>query len=831
MASNKALQAELAKRLKAAEQAALAPKFVLTEHLFDKQLDFVEDPAKFKTAVCSRRCLAKGTLVQTTLGPKKIENITTQDWVYDEFGKPVKVIQTFYNGEQQVYDLKHNRKVMLSCTLEHTFLTYDTDKKAISEKRLETFNPRTKIIRNEVDRNGGASIKYAYALGALLGDGCSRQKYVSYVQMASENEHIPERVAQGLSATRIKKCHDNNFSYNIYTAYMPEEYKLWCGDRYAHEKICDISRILSWDRPSRLAFLAGLIDTDGSVSIQSDGIQIDISMQAKSVIEAAQMLFLDLWNFLPPIRIDNREKYKNGPIYSVRFKHNYFGKRVLKDLDPHLVTERKKWKPEYANKLENNYRPDRVGIILGDSRIEHTYDIHVNSGTNLYMLANGLITHNSGKTESCAADLIFTCLENANVNCLYITLTRVSAKRIIWSIIKRVIQDYNIPIARYNNSDLSVEFKNGSVLYVSGAKDASEMERFRGMSLKKIYIDECQSFRSYIKDLVDDILVPATWDVGGTLCLIGTPGPVPAGYFYEATKNPQWSNHRWNILDNPWILKKSGMTPTELLTAERTRKGITEADPSYQREALGLWVKDENSLVYKFSKDRNITKALPPNLTYIFGIDIGWNDADAIAVLGFDYKHDGVYLVEEVVKAKQTITELANEIKRLDKKYNPVSKVMDAGALGKKIQEEIKQRHGIDLKAAEKTRKHEFIELLNDDLRTGRFKALPESRFEEDSYLVQWNYDDPTKPVISDTYHSDLNEAALYGWRECKHYIPKSLDNKPPINSDAYMDALEAKEAEAMENKMLGHDDEWGVDQGDIDSIYDSDSGWDDGEF
>ena len=39
-----------------------------------------------------------------------------------------------------------------------------------------------------------------------------------------------------------------------------------------------------------------------------------------------------------------------------------------------------------------------VFIKLGSRRIAETYDIHVDSPTNLYLLANGLVTHNSGKS-------------------------------------------------------------------------------------------------------------------------------------------------------------------------------------------------------------------------------------------------------------------------------------------------------------------------------------------------------------------------------------------------------------------------------------------------
>lgn len=437
----------------------------------------------------------------------------------------------------------------------------------------------------------------------------------------------------------------------------------------------------------------------------------------------------------------------------------------------------------------------------------------------------------SGKTESCAADLVFTCVDTPRVNCLYITLTRVSAKKIIWRTIKEIIKLFQIPTIKINEQALEIEFTNGSMLYVSGAKDASEIERFRGMSLKKVYIDECQSFRSYIKELVDDIIVPATWDVAGSVCLIGTPGPVPAGFFYDASHSSAWSNHKWTIFDNIFIEKKAGKTVAEILKAERDRKGITENDPTYMREALGQWVEDENALVFKFNKNINLYGSPPTGrMIYILGLDIGWHDADAIAVLGYNYQDGKVYLVEEDIKSKQTITDVIAKVKYYQDKYQPVKMVMDGGGLGKKIQEEIRQRHGINMEVAEKHRKFEFIELMNDDLRTGKMKVFKGSRFEQDCSLVTWDRSNPDKLAVSDIYHTDIGDAVLYAWRHCKHYIEaEGAVRSPNKNTQAYMDELEAKEAEAMELKKTQEADDVVTDD-DLAFIFDnegqSDDGW-----
>jgi hypothetical protein len=433
----------------------------------------------------------------------------------------------------------------------------------------------------------------------------------------------------------------------------------------------------------------------------------------------------------------------------------------------------------------------------------------------------GVCSRRAGKTVACAADLVDT-VQNQVGDVAYITLNRRTAKRIIWKELLKINRDYNLG-AHIDNTDLSLTFPNGNTIYVSGAKDSEEIEKFRGVALRKIYIDECQSFRAYIKEFVEDVLENCLTDYDGSLILIGTPGPVPAGYFYDATTAAEgWSHHHWTMHDNPWIQKKSGKTADQIIEERAKRRGISLNDPSIRREYFGEWFKDEDALVYKFNSQKNVTLALPPtsDLHYVFGVDIGFKDADAIAVLGYNFKDQNVYLVEEIVTRKQDITDLVNQLNPLIEKYAPVKMVMDAGALGKKIQEEIRNRHSLPMEAADKNRKNEYIKLLNDDLRTSKFKAIPGTMFEEDCSLVVWDYEDPTKPKISDRYHTDIGDAVLYAWRECKHFIPKDAPKKNNNkNSDKFMEELEAKEAEEMERKMSGEDVEWGISDDDLEFV------------
>lgn len=427
----------------------------------------------------------------------------------------------------------------------------------------------------------------------------------------------------------------------------------------------------------------------------------------------------------------------------------------------------------------------------------------------------------AGKSTGIAADMLDTCLSEKGVLCLYITLTRESARNIIWGILLDLIEEHKID-AHIDRTRLHLVFNNGSKIMLSGAKDTTEIEKLRGLKLRKCYIDECQSFKRHLKILIEDIIVPALRDLRGELYLTGTPGPIPAGPFYEYSHSDsdRWHNCTWTAFDNPHMHNPPELDLNETLAEERAMKGIGENNPSYQRETYGRWIEDFDSLVFKFSSLMNVGVHDDPTeeLKYVFGIDIGYNDADAIAVLGYEAKTQSVYLVEEIVNSRQDITALVGQIKQLQEKYKPVKMVMDAGALGKKIQEEIRTRHQLPLEAAEKSRKLEFIELFNDDLRTGKFKAFPDSIFQDDCTLIQWDQDyalrNPGKRKVGDIFHSDIADSVLYAWRECKHYIAESYTPTYSRNSDKFMELLEKREAERVE-RYQNDPDAW------MDDFYD----------
>lgn len=397
----------------------------------------------------------------------------------------------------------------------------------------------------------------------------------------------------------------------------------------------------------------------------------------------------------------------------------------------------------------------------------------------------------AGKTIGVVAKLARAAAARPGSVGLYITLTRIVAKRNAWAAMKSWAPLFGFTLEP-NESELCVKHPNGSCIYLLGAKDRSEVEKFRGLPISIVIIDESQSMPGFIENLVDEVLAPSLMDYAGSVWLVGTPGPVPVGYFWKATQAAAWAHHRWTAFDNPHLERKSGKTVHQLLAEELVRRGVASDEAVIQREWFGRWVLDENSLVFRYNAAINNRK-LDVHNQYVIGGDLGWDDADALAVLGWSDYAPETELVHEWTGRKQTISALCERLKKLVDRYQPLAVVLDTGGLGKKIAEELTSRTGIAIEAADRHRKLEHIELLNDALRTGKVYAPADGQFAQDCLLVEWDKSNPEKPEISDRFHSDICDAVLYAWRRSLAWLHEPKKPEGPARNTPEWLAAEAK--------------------------------------
>ena len=378
----------------------------LRRDLYPKYIEFMNMGAKYMERVClsANRCHAEGTLVATPQGPRAIESLEVGDFVYDKYGKPTRVTTCWDNGVKEVVELVNRNKRWAISTPNHVYevtkiynSTWNEEKNELQKVEASKVSHNHLVNRAYVKAPlGSKSIPEAYALGAFIGNGCiSRTKRSSYITISSNDPAVVEKTARVLGST-YKKCHPKNFNWVVYSEGTPL-YDSWIKGKYSHEKIVDLDEIKTWDRESALEFVAGLLDTDGSMSFSKDGYTLIFGCQSKTAVEAWAYLTLALWNEPVTLNTDKRPRYKNGVIYNAVVRNPHAIKRICEELSNYSVVPRKTDVP-HIDEIGKRSRSEAVKLTARPIGTVQTYDITVEHPEHLYLLANGLISSNSGKT-------------------------------------------------------------------------------------------------------------------------------------------------------------------------------------------------------------------------------------------------------------------------------------------------------------------------------------------------------------------------------------------------------------------------------------------------
>lgn len=408
-----------------------------------------------------------------------------------------------------------------------------------------------------------------------------------------------------------------------------------------------------------------------------------------------------------------------------------------------------------------------------------------------------LATRRFGKSYTSGLYLCSTAIDNPGTTLIYVGLTEDSARKImIKDVLKVINRKFNLR-AKFKSKPLSMTFPNGSVIYLMGVdSDEDDKDKLLGQKYKLAIIDECASYRIDLHELVYKILKPAMADLGGTICMIGTPGNLTKSLFFDVTtgKEPGWYVMKGNTADNPHM---KAQWETEIKELTTSQPYITET-PAFKQMYLGQWVIDEDALVYKYNEERNTVKNLPMYSSgqwqYLMGVDLGYEDDSAFTVVGY-HEHDRcLYVVETYSRSKMDITDVANKIKELQKKWGAWKVVIDGA--NKQAVEEIQKRHGVPLITAEKQGKSDFIEIMNADLIQGFIKVLVPNCYnitDEWKQLV-WK-EKGTKREENPSCPNHLADSCLYIWRYCYAYLSQAPKSELKPGSKEYY----TREVEQME--------------------------------
>ena len=381
-------------------------------------------------------------------------------------------------------------------------------------------------------------------------------------------------------------------------------------------------------------------------------------------------------------------------------------------------------------------------------------------------------------------------IQKDNCRCLYIGLTIHKAMELLWQPILDAMAELGITVAEQRRTDGEIVTDGGGLMKFGGTTSNDEREKNRGPYWDRVAIDESQSQKELLY-LIESILAPTLIDTRGQLALTGT-GPRVRGTYWEALFVGAWPDGRslyakalrlnWSLEDNPYIPDHD-----KVLAEIRAEKSLSETDPLYVREYLGRIAYDDDALVLRM-RDANwytdadlaawIEGQPVTDIRFEGGLDVGFEDADSLAIVCYSTSKPERWLVYEY-KARRTGTdELAGEVRRglqyvetaplfakVERKRIIV--YTDTGGLGKKVGFDLSLK-GLPIQDAYKADKDLGLEMLQEEVRSGMFKVRKGGPFDDEALKTVFarnEQDQLTRLIDDEAYHPDMLDAVKYAMR------------------------------------------------------------------
>jgi hypothetical protein len=451
-----------------------------------------------------------------------------------------------------------------------------------------------------------------------------------------------------------------------------------------------------------------------------------------------------------------------------------------------------------------------------------------------------VVGRGGGKTTGAMFRFVRLMLKTPHAACLFIATTREQAEKLLWVPLKALCEKYGIAARFYEDSLTCVFRHNSATLCLAGADNKKSIEKYRGIPHHEVWIDECGSYPPrLLKNLKESIIEPRLGDFDGTLGLIGTPGHIHLGPFYELTRPGSDMSRRWDERDDPafanwdswsfhdWTLVdalESGAKVFKSLWAaalvRKRNNGWSDDNPVWNREYLGKWAADDTERVYRYRPHDDEGKPwnqwdperhpsglakLPKAFTdwcFVYGMDFGTKDPFALEVFAYsptDPAHN-LWHVYEFTKrgemyARNVVRLLVGDELDVEHPAGIVGQTdwpegMAGDGSAQTLLDELLNVYGIKVEAAPRKQgdKLDSIELFNGDLQDGRIHILKGSELETQLSELQWVLGENGELKEDKAARNDCTDAAIYARRIARHLVLVEEPSEAPYFPDRRVD-------------------------------------------
>lgn len=257
-----------------------------------------------------------------------------------------------------------------------------------------------------------------------------------------------------------------------------------------------------------------------------------------------------------------------------------------------------------------------------------------------------------GKTTAAVNELVKRAITHKGTRNWYVTNDYGQAKRNVWDEIKR----YIVPEmgAKFNASDLTIHFPNGSKIELIGVENA---ESLRGAVVHFMVLDEFADFPPHVWPKV---LRPMFSTTEGDAWFLGT----PKGYnhFYELYEMQREDYTRYSV---PSCVIEDGRvistTSKYASVSEIQSAKDTTSDDSFAQEYLGAFTRRTGTIWSKFRRDIHPVprRAFQPSLTHVGSIDFGFATGHPTSFSVHEWNNQGeVYTGDNFIQEGLGIDEI-----------------------------------------------------------------------------------------------------------------------------------------------------------------------------
>lgn len=251
-----------------------------------------------------------------------------------------------------------------------------------------------------------------------------------------------------------------------------------------------------------------------------------------------------------------------------------------------------------------------------------------------------------GKTYLSTIELLRMALgENKRVynkNCWYVAPTYKAAKEIAWDMLKATIREKDV--SKINESELSIKFKNGSVIALKGAE---KPDNLRGRSLDFVVLDEIADMRP---ETWNEVIRPSLSDRQGKALFIGT--PKGRNHFYDLWTQDldDWASFQFTTLEG-------GNVPDYEI--EAAKRDLDER--TFKQEYEAAFVNYSGIIYYNFDRQKSVEPTLLGEDVLHIGMDFNLDPMSAVVAIR---QGSSLRIIDEIVIYGSNTDEIADEIKQ-----------------------------------------------------------------------------------------------------------------------------------------------------------------------